>query len=273
MLYNSKDYKTLLRMPAETRKQWRGKSTVYEARPERCERPSSRGPLTYAQLETLYAKSQERTGQFRARLGRLTHDEAVQQLSAAAIQVMLMRDEMEKARGCVGIPAQLKDLEASVEGAIKSLRALTRQLYPKSLEVFGFSATLQWLGADLRKRVGLEVRLEVEEVELAAQEGWLLFLIAEESLKNVEQHAKASTVRVVFKRELGRALLEVSDDGRGFQPGPPAPRFGLLGIIQNARSLAGRCEITSGPKGTQVMVRFPLGKSSSPPRKKAEAKR
>ncbi|HEY4419787.1 MAG TPA: ATP-binding protein, partial [Pseudonocardia sp.] len=93
-----------------------------------------------------------------------------------------------------------------------------------------------------------------------------LYRIAQESLQNVVKHASAENVEIRLKVSSGTVLLEVSDDGVGFDPAsvpesesPGSGGYGLPGMLQRAELLGGRLEVDSAPgRGSTLRVRVPL---------------
>jgi signal transduction histidine kinase len=93
--------------------------------------------------------------------------------------------------------------------------------------------------------------------ELAGKAGDLVQL-AREALSNVGRHAAAATCRLSLYRTEDGAVLEVDDDGRGFDPARPGGGHGLRNLRERAAALGGRAEITSAPgEGTRVRVTIP----------------
>jgi two-component system, NarL family, sensor kinase len=83
--------------------------------------------------------------------------------------------------------------------------------------------------------------------------------LAREALSNVRRHAHATTCRVSLKRAEDAALLEIDDDGDGFEPTAAAHSGqGLRNLAERSASLDGRLTIDSGATGTTVTVRLPL---------------
>ena len=91
----------------------------------------------------------------------------------------------------------------------------------------------------------------------------LLYRAAQEGLRNVFQHAGAGRVRVRVATEGGAAVLEVADDGAGFDPNAAelrSRRLGLTSMEERARRLRGRLAIDSAPgEGTTVRLEVPAG--------------
>ena len=87
-----------------------------------------------------------------------------------------------------------------------------------------------------------------------------LFRIAQEALQNAFKHAQVGRLAVRLDGEDGRLLLEVEDDGVGFDPQATAARsrrLGLTSMEERARRIGGRLEIRSAPgAGTVVSLRL-----------------
>jgi signal transduction histidine kinase len=83
--------------------------------------------------------------------------------------------------------------------------------------------------------------------------------LAREALSNVSRHAAAATCRVSLRQEEAGVVLEVDDDGRGFDPDRVTGEgHGLPNLHQRAAALGGRAEISSVPgQGTTVRVTIP----------------
>ena len=88
--------------------------------------------------------------------------------------------------------------------------------------------------------------------------------VVREALSNVGRHANAITCRVVLRGEKGRAVVEVDDDGAGFNPEWARGRGqGLRNLDERAKSLGGDLSIESAlEKGTTVRVSIPLSASA-----------
>jgi signal transduction histidine kinase len=194
----------------------------------------------------------------RNRLALDLHDAVSQKLfglvlSAEAAGTLLER-EPAAAR------AQVEKLQALAQEALDELRALVFELRPPDLERDG-------LAGALRKHVELLRRLGQGEIELLVdgeppadteRDGDVL-RIAQEALQNALKHAQASRIAVRLEGERGGVLLEVADDGVGFDPQATAARsrrLGLTSMAERARRIGGTLEIRSAPTaGTTVRLR------------------
>jgi signal transduction histidine kinase len=88
--------------------------------------------------------------------------------------------------------------------------------------------------------------------EMAAQ----VYFIAKEALNNIERHADARRVEVTLKRNNGQVVLQVSDDGRGFDEAQvDAERFGLQGMYERAEMIGAQLSVNSRVgQGTVVQL-------------------
>ncbi len=150
-------------------------------------------------------------------------------------------------------------LQVLAREALEELRSLVFELRPPDLEKDG-------LGGTLRKHVEVLRRLGQEEIELVldgeppadAVRDREVLRIAQEALQNVLKHAQAQHVVVTLRRDDGGLLLEVEDDGVGFEPDAPetrSRRLGLTSMEERAQRLGGTLEIRSAP-GTGTKIRL-----------------
>ncbi|PTR04639.1 histidine kinase/DNA gyrase B/HSP90-like ATPase, partial [Nitrosospira sp. Nsp5] len=105
------------------------------------------------------------------------------------------------------------------------------------------------------------LRLMKEPVELDEDQTVAIFRIVQESLTNVTRHAAASHVEIILSQEAGDLLIEVRDNGKGFNATAAARKksFGLVGMRERAAVLGGSIDIASLPRqGTVVKLRLPV---------------
>jgi signal transduction histidine kinase len=198
----------------------------------------------------------------RNRLALELHDVLSQKLFALALAAdsaeTLLDVDRDEAR------AQLARLRELTHEALEELRYLILELRPPELERDGLAITLRKHVEVLRRVQGgapeLELELEVEPPPEPDRDRELL-RIAQEALHNAIRHAGATRVALRLATDDGRLVLEVRDNGNGFDPESPAlraQRLGLTSMEQRARRLSGRLEITSEPgTGTVVRVEAP----------------
>jgi signal transduction histidine kinase len=93
-----------------------------------------------------------------------------------------------------------------------------------------------------------------------------IFRIVQESLTNVTRHTGASHVEITLLQRADELLVEVHDNGKGFDPASAAIRksFGLLGMRERAAVLGGSIDIASKPEqGTVISLRIPMRRTAS----------
>jgi len=136
-------------------------------------------------------------------------------------------------------------------------------LRPPLLDEYGLGAALGWHAEEFVRRTRLRVDFEDRAKErtrtLRHEDAVTLFRIAQEALNNVAKHAQAERAWICLSIS-GRAfVLELRDDGRGFDPAAPTSRLGMRGMRERAEAAGAAFEVQSAPgRGTLVRVSMPL---------------
>jgi signal transduction histidine kinase len=192
----------------------------------------------------------------RERIAKELHDGAIQALFAVGLGLqgttMLARDP---------------ELAGRIEGAVEELDRVIRDLRnyifglrPGILADRQLDQALRRLAEEFAQRSGVVAVAEVDPqaaAALASSAGEVVQL-AREALSNVSRHAQAATCRVSLRQEEAGVVLEVDDDGRGFDPDRVAGGNGLGNLRERAAALGGRAEVASAPgQGTTVRVTIP----------------
>ncbi len=194
----------------------------------------------------------------RRRLARELHDDTIQSLIALNQRIQLART---RTTGLAD--AQLEEMEALATATIVDLRRMTRDLRPSYLDDLGLAPALELLARDQSSALGIPVNfvLEGEVRRLPYETELAYYRIAQEALRNVGRHARASQADVTLEFAPDQAMLTVSDDGIGFDATEHATKlvlgghFGLLGASERAEAVGARLEVKSSPgKGTEIVV-------------------
>ena len=214
-------------------------------------------------LRALAARLQSVREDERTSVAREIHDELGQALTAMKMDLVWMMQRLAGAEK--PMRAKAHDMLKLIDGTILSVRRIASTLRPGMLDDLGLSAAIQWQAQEFQARTGIECKLAmpVENVELDSGRSTAVFRIFQETLTNVARHAAATRVVVKLKITGNELILEVVDNGRGFETGAIATvkSMGLLGMRERALLLGGGFEIRSGPgQGTVVTVRVPLGR-------------
>ncbi|WP_344952894.1 GAF domain-containing sensor histidine kinase [Actinomadura miaoliensis] len=201
----------------------------------------------------------------RNRLARELHDAVAQKLfslrlTAQAAAALAERDPARTVR-------ELAEVERLAADALAELRAVIFELRPADL-ADGLAASLRKHVEVLDRAYDTDVRLTVDgAVVLPEEHEAVVFRIAQEALHNALRHASARTVRVRLGALDGGVVLEVADDGTGFDPGASAKSgggephggLGLASMRDRACSIGGTLTIDAAPgTGTVVRLEVPL---------------
>jgi signal transduction histidine kinase len=195
----------------------------------------------------------------RQRLARELHDSVTQSLYGISLYAeaagrALADGEPEPAA------SNLRDIRETTQEALSEMRLLLFDLRPALLEEHGLAAALRARLHAAQAQGGLITEFDCQgQDRLAADTEHELHRIAQEALNNVLKHAHAQRLRVRLVLTSDSAVLEVADDGVGFEPlllGGIG--FGLRGMRERAERLGGTLEIqSSAGDGTRVRVEVP----------------
>jgi signal transduction histidine kinase len=188
----------------------------------------------------------------RRKLERDLHDGAQQRLVGLALDLRLAREKVEENPKAAA--AMLDEASAELAKATEELRELARGIHPAILSDRGLEAAVE----SLAQRAPLPVEIDAsidgrlpEPVEAAA------YFVVSEALTNVVRHSGAERAQVGIRRENGRLVVAVTDDGSG---GADAAGSGLRGLSDRVAALDGRLELESPPgAGTRLRARIPCG--------------
>jgi signal transduction histidine kinase len=207
----------------------------------------------------LYAQAQELAAvEERQKLARELHDSVSQALYGIALglhsaRLLLDRDPRE-------LPAWLDYLLSLAQAAQAEMRALIFELRPESLETEGLVSALTKQAAMLQARHEIAVSTELcDEPDLPLRAKQELYRIAQEALHNTVKHAYAGQVVLRLHQTGEEVVLEVRDDGAGFDPTASFPgHLGLHSMRERVAHLGGtfQLESTAGA-GTRVCVSIP----------------
>jgi signal transduction histidine kinase len=108
-------------------------------------------------------------------------------------------------------------------------------------------------------RLAFQPPPEEQDLPMGADLRRQIFLIFKEAVHNVLRHSGATEVTVDFRVEHGWLTLRVADNGGGFDFARDHEGHGLRSMTERAREVAGEIDIHSGPNGTTIILRVPVG--------------
>jgi signal transduction histidine kinase len=194
----------------------------------------------------------------RNRLARELHDTLAHTLSGQAVQLEAVQTlwdlNPEQAR------TRLAQVLNQTRQGLKETRRAIQSLRASPLEDLGLAMALEQLLCSAGDRAGFQPILEMPEtpIDLPGELEHVIYRVAEEAIRNIEQHARAGKVRMTLKNSSNSFEMDIVDDGVGFDMDMIGleHRFGLLGMSERAGAVGGDLQITSQPeKGTVVRLR------------------
>lgn len=206
----------------------------------------------------------EATDADRLRIAHEIHDSVAQSLAGLRFKAAFWQHQADAAPNDMRVA--LSEIQDVLSTAITDIRRIIFALRPVDLDGLGFLPTLTQLVGDFGDQHQLVARLEVPEprISLPAIYELLLFRVIQEGLNNIKQHANASSVQVHLDVDAtGRIILNIHDNGRGFDPTHISPvnhpdHFGLRQMRERILSLGGTLDIYSViGRGTDLLITLP----------------
>jgi len=191
---------------------------------------------------------------------RELHDETLQSLGGLRVLLSsaLRRDDPQRSQEA------MREAVEHIEREIENLRAIITELRPAALDELGLRTAIESLLDRHRVQSGFHIDDELglpgpsagaerldEDLETA------VYRLVQEALTNVAKHARADRVRVAVSESSGELLVEVRDDGAGFDPETASRGFGLAGMQERVSLAGGTLSVESGERGTLVTARLP----------------
>lgn len=217
---------------------------------------------SYEILRELTSRRETAREEERKRIARELHDELGQQLTALRMGASTLR-----LRFGPGNPALTDHVQKLLQLADQTMHVVRRavaSLRPAALDA-GIAAGIEWLVAEFSRGAKFEYSLSLPDENPLLDEARAIavFRIAQEALTNIARHAHARHVLVSLGSVGTQCVLEVRDDGCGFDPVASRARsFGLAGMKERVLMLGGKIEIDSTPgKGTKIEVKLPIPES------------
>jgi len=212
---------------------------------------------TDIQMRIVEAQEAERT-----RLAREIHDGPAQALANAIFQVEVVERQMQ--RNPALALAELGLMRNQLRRELGDVRAFIAHLKPPILSDLGLVGAIGEVAEQVGGVLGIPIAIDVDpEIDtlLDAVETVILRII-QEALQNVRRHADAHRVTIRAFRQAEGWIVEVEDDGRGFDVGAVAARgrrnFGLQFMRERAELISARFEVRSRPDiGTVVRIAIP----------------
>ena len=209
-------------------------------------------------LETFAERIVEWQEHERRRLAGEIHDGISQRIVSLFFHLSAAADAIPAAPHIAA--EQVARAQELAAAALDETRSAIAGLRPPVLDDLGLAASLESLAHSFPT---LGVYVEAAGLSMAEHTETAVYRTAQEALQNVAKHAAARSVQVRLYRQAGQTVLEVIDDGTGFDaagPARPGPTgFGLSGMRERAELLGGRLDLVTAPgRGTTVRLLIPF---------------
>jgi signal transduction histidine kinase len=186
---------------------------------------------------------------------RFLHDSVGQNLTALGLQLDLVRMDLESVSPEIG--ARVIEIQHMLGIMMEEVRVYSYELNPSTVERAGLRPALDRLVSRVSQRFPGTLRVNADpSLRLDPKIASPLFHIAQEAVENAVRHAACSTIEIAVKSTHKGAILEVKDNGRGFDPADVVAvrrGLGLLSMEYYAAQAGLRLTVTSsGGKGTVV---------------------
>lgn len=187
-------------------------------------------------------------------LSEQLHDGPLQNLLAARLDLDELRDNPS--------PEGFDRLDAALRETVTGLRTTVATLHPQVLTQLGLTAAVRDLAQRYEQRWGTPVQVDLEEVGRPESQA-LMYRAARELLSNAHKHSRATALAVKLHRRPGGTVLQVGDDGVGFDPAILARRvseghIGLTSLVVAVESAGGSVDFSErSGGGTLVTVTVP----------------
>jgi PAS domain S-box-containing protein len=219
------------------------------------------------ELRTSNAKIHELAGKImtaqeeeRRRISRELHDDINQQVAALTIMISHIKRKSPEA-DC--LKNELDWLRKHSVGLAESIRRMSHELHPNTLEHMGLAAALRTYVSELNSLENAQVRLTISDTVCAIPDkiAVCLYRIAQESLRNIIKHSGTHSADVALFVENKEVQLHIFDPGVGFDLAAARSNggLGLASMEERVRLVQGTFTISSEPgRGTQVKATIPI---------------
>jgi PAS domain S-box-containing protein len=204
----------------------------------------------------------------RRRLSNELHDELGQSLVVFKLRLRSIYERLGTDQ--VELKAKIDELMDYAGEVSENVRRLSRDLSPSILKDLGLEAAIRWLVGNFSKHSDSAYSIDMAEIEdMFSEEGQItIYRIIQECLSNITKHAQATQVSIFIRKEAGRTIFRVEDNGEGFDvqeaisKDPGEKGLGLNTMSQRARMLGGSLDIWSQKGvGTRITLAVPFASS------------
>jgi signal transduction histidine kinase len=251
------------------------RNTVLEQLERQREQALERANRSQRELGEAYAGLRQLTGRLesakedeRSRISRELHDEFGQTLTAAKINLQMLR----RAATNPADAQRLEDSVGMVDDMIRQARDIALGLRPPLLDEAGLVPALDHYLKSLAARSGVRIEFDAAPGVAGLPKGLdtTVFRVVQEAVNNALRHARAGTIRVALRDAPQALTMRIEDDGVGFDRDAVNLRvkrgehLGLLGMTERVRNAGGTIVLESRPgAGSWIEARIPFDRATA----------
>jgi signal transduction histidine kinase len=201
----------------------------------------------------------------RSRIARELHDSISQELFSLSVLAGGLRRALPAESPVL---PEVETMERTAGDSMREMQSLLLALRPVALDEVGLASAIESVCRSYTERLGVDVRAELEPAELPPALEHAVLRVTQEAVANAARHACAEVVTVRLRADGDQVLLEVADNGRGFDV--PAAQAGAAGLglrtmRERVAEHGGRFVIDSAPGGARRLVSLRDGRARRRP--------
>ncbi len=212
-------------------------------------------------LRQLSAHLQSIREEERTYIAREIHDELGQQLTCLKMDASWLNKKVDKSND--DVTERIKGMIEMIDDTVKTVRRIAADLRPGILDDLGLIAALEWQCHEFEKRTGIQSHFEClsPDTDFDKNTATGVFRVYQEILTNVARHSKATAVQTKVECTDNLLILQVHDNGVGFDAAAVKEKhtLGLLGMNERVAMFNGEIDIASeNGNGTIITIKAPI---------------
>lgn len=223
-------------------------------------------------LRALSARIEAAKEEEAARIAREIHDQMGSTLTSLRWRLEAIEEALQKqlAPEPASLLAAIGRARAEADELVTTVRRIASQLRPPGLDDLRLTDAIQAQANDFQERTGMRTTFEKSPVapELSESQSIALFRILQECLTNIQQHSRATSVRIRLQAFPNELTMSIVDNGKGItQTEIASPKsLGIWSMRERAHLIGADLQIEGSKRGTSLTVRLPLREPAAPER-------
>ena len=213
------------------------------------------------QLRKLASHLQRAQEEERARISREIHDELGQELTGIKMDISWLSSILKNPQD--EVRERINSLNKLIDTTINSVRRISSELRPGILDDLGLNSALEWYIDEFKTRTKINCDYSHNglNTDINSELSITIYRIIQESLTNVARHSKATNVKIKFILDKNIVLIDIIDNGIGFDDDVInyEKSLGILGMEERVNIIGGSFDIEAKKNiGTRIQVKIPL---------------